>query len=91
LFDVDGSAIALAAHAPGRPRLVDQQCRVIDVAGNPVPGVFGLGLASGHLPDGKLGGESSFGGKANGLWLWQNDIGQMIVDQLLDAPVRAVA
>ncbi|WP_260597454.1 DegT/DnrJ/EryC1/StrS family aminotransferase [Sphingomonas endolithica] len=91
LFDVEGSVIALAAHAPGRPRLVDQQCRVIDMASNPVPGVFGLGLASGHLPDGKLGGESSFGGKANGLWLWQNDIGQMIVDQLLDAPVRAVA
>ncbi|UZK67453.1 DegT/DnrJ/EryC1/StrS family aminotransferase [Sphingomonas sp. M1-B02] len=91
LFDVDGVPIALAADEPGRPRLVDQQCRVIDADGVPVPGVYGIGLASGHVPDGKLGGESSFSGKANGLWLWQNDIGQMIVDQLLGERARAVA
>jgi len=84
LFDVDGSPIALMADNPGRPRLVDQQCRVMDAEGRPVPGVYGIGLASGHVPDGKLGGESSFSGKANGLWLWQNDIGLMIVEQLLD-------
>jgi hypothetical protein len=53
--------------------------------------VFGIGLASGHVPDGGLGGEASFSGKANGLWLWQNDIGQMIVDQLLGMPAQAVA
>ena len=35
--------------------------------------------------------EASFVGQANGLWLWQNDIGQMIVDQLLDAQAQAVA
>ncbi|WP_404337578.1 DegT/DnrJ/EryC1/StrS family aminotransferase [Sphingomonas sp. MMS12-HWE2-04] len=91
LYDVDGNRIALAADAVGRPRLVDQQCRVIDVHGQPVPGVFGIGLASGFVPEGKLGGELSFSGKANGLWLWQNDIGQMIVDQLLSAEERAVA
>lgn len=83
LFDAEGERIALMADAPGRPRLVDQQCRVIDAEGRPVPGVYGIGLASGHVPDGKLGGESSFTGKANGLWLWQNDIGLMIVDQLM--------
>ncbi|ATY31999.1 DegT/DnrJ/EryC1/StrS family aminotransferase [Sphingomonas psychrotolerans] len=91
LFDVDGNRITLAADAPGRPRLVDQQCRVIDMEGRPVPGVFGIGLASGHVPDGRLGGEASFSGKANGLWLWQNDIGQMIVEQLFDAQAQAVA
>lgn len=84
LFDAEGERIVLAADAPGRPRLVDQQCRVMDAEGHPVPGVYGIGLASGHVPDGKLGGESSFSGKANGLWLWQNDIGLMIVDQLLE-------
>jgi dTDP-4-amino-4,6-dideoxygalactose transaminase len=89
LYDVDGSRIALMADAPGRPRLVDQQCRVIDAEGRPVPGVYGIGLASGHVPDGKLGGESSFSGKANGLWLWQNDIGLMIVEQLM-AGMQAV-
>jgi len=89
LFDVEGERIVLAADAPGRPRLVDQQCRVMDADGLPVPGVYGIGLASGHVPDGRLGGEASFGGKANGLWLWQNDIGQMIVDQLLQRAEQA--
>lgn len=83
LYDAEGARITLMADTPGRPRLVDQQCRVIDAEGRPVPGVYGIGLASGHVPDGKLGGESSFTGKANGLWLWQNDIGLMIVDQLM--------
>ncbi|MBO9713840.1 DegT/DnrJ/EryC1/StrS family aminotransferase [Sphingomonas sp.] len=85
LYDEQGERIELMADAPGRPRLVDQQCRVIDAAGVPVPGVYGIGLASGHVPDGDLGGEASFTGKANGLWLWQNDIGQLIVNQLLAA------
>ncbi len=91
LFDRDGARIPLAAHAPGRPRLVDQQCRVIDSEGQPLPGVYGIGLAAGFVPSGKLGGERSFKGKANGLWLWQNDVGQMIVDQLLTRQKRAAA
>jgi dTDP-4-amino-4,6-dideoxygalactose transaminase len=91
LYDSRGTRIVLAADSGSRPRLVDQQCRVIDAQGRVVPGVYGIGLASGHVPDGKLGGEASFSGKANGLWLWQNDIGQMIVDQLLDRSARAAA
>lgn len=91
LYDVEGARIPLMADHPGRPRLVDQQCRVLDAGGRPLPGVYGLGLASGHVPDGPLGGESSFSGKANGLWLWQNDIGRMIVDQILADRARVAA
>ncbi|RYE02425.1 MAG: aminotransferase DegT [Sphingomonadales bacterium] len=91
LFDADGGRIALAAHAPGCPRLVDQQCRVIDSAGHPLPNAFGIGLAAGFVPMGALGGEKSFKGKANGLWLWQNDVGQLIVGQLLSRAARAAA
>jgi hypothetical protein len=91
LYDVEGARIPLMADHPGRPRLVDQQCRVLDAEGRVVPGVYGLGLASGHVPDGPLGGEASFSGKANGLWLWQNDIGRMIVDQILADRARAAA
>lgn len=91
LLDADGRRIALAAHAPGRPRLVDQQCRVIDAEGQPIANAFGIGLAAGFVPMGALGGEKSFKGKANGLWLWQNDVGQLIVGQLLDSATRAAA
>ncbi|MDB5680460.1 MAG: aminotransferase DegT, partial [Sphingomonas bacterium] len=74
----------------GRP-MVDWHCRVLDAQDRPIPGVFGIGLAAGFVPWGRLGGEASFRGQANGLWLWQNDVGQMIVDQVLGERERAVA
>jgi dTDP-4-amino-4,6-dideoxygalactose transaminase len=83
LLEADGTPVTLAAHA-GQP-MVDRHCRVVDAGGAPVPGVYGIGLAAGFVPWGKLGGEKSFRGQANGLWLWQNDIGQMIVDQVLES------
>ena len=90
LHAADGSPIKLAADG-GRP-MVDPHCRVVDAAGAAVPGVYGIGLAAGFVPWGKLGGERSFRGQANGLWLWQNDVGLMIVDQVLRAQaVRAAA
>ncbi|MDG2532230.1 aminotransferase class I/II-fold pyridoxal phosphate-dependent enzyme [Sphingomonas sp. HITSZ_GF] len=91
LFDAEGERIALAAHAPGRPRLADQLCRVTDAEGHPLPGAYGIGLAAGFVPEGRLGGEKSFKGKANGLWQWQNDVGQLIVDQLLGHAVSLAA
>ena len=97
LFGADGSAIGLHADTGGA--MVDRHCRVTDKAGEPVPGVYGIGLAAGFVPWGPLGGEPSFRGQANGLWQWQNDVGAMIVDQVLDQvagrvlgdPRRAVA
>ncbi len=89
LFDIDGKPIALAAH-DGRP-MVDKHCRVLDAHDRPIGGVFGIGLAAGFVPWGRLGGEASFRGQANGLWQWQNDVGQMIVDQVLGESVRVVA
>lgn len=85
----DGAPLALAAH-DGRP-MVDRHCRVTDAEGQPIPGLYGIGLAAGFVPWGRLGGEASFSGQANGLWLWQNDVGMMIVDQLLGAEARAAA
>ncbi|WP_137862253.1 MULTISPECIES: aminotransferase class I/II-fold pyridoxal phosphate-dependent enzyme [unclassified Sphingomonas] len=91
LLDAAGQRIALAAHAPGRPRLADQLCRVTDADSAAIPGAYGIGLAAGFVPEGRLGGEKSFKGKANGLWQWQNDVGQLIVDQLLGQAVSLAA
>ena len=76
LHAADGSRITLSSgrEAP----LVDGQCRVLDAVGHPVENVYGIGLAAGFVPRGRLGGERSFSGQANGLWLWQNDIGAII-------------
>ncbi|MGN6818968.1 MAG: aminotransferase class I/II-fold pyridoxal phosphate-dependent enzyme [Sphingomonas sp.] len=89
LFEGDGTPIALAADA-GRP-MVDGHCRVLDAQDRPIPGVFGIGLAAGFVPWGQMGGEPSFRGQANGLWQWQNDVGLMIVDQVLGQRERVAA
>jgi len=89
IADRDGVQIPLAAH-DGRP-MVDRHCRIVDDQGTPIPGLYGLGLAAGFVPWGALGGESSFSGQANGLWLWQNDVGLMIIDQVMASKALAAA
>lgn len=91
LRDAAGAPLALAADRD-RP-MVDSQCRVLNDADRPVPGLYGIGLAAGFVPSGGLGGEKSFRGQANGLWLWQNDVGRMIVDAVLEParPAQAAA
>ncbi|WP_232475848.1 FAD-dependent oxidoreductase [Flavisphingomonas formosensis] len=91
LFGSDGQPIALASESLGRPAMVDNQCRIVDADGEPVPDLFGIGLAAGFVPHGDLGGEPSFSGQANGLWLWQNGVGFRIVEQLLAQQARRPA
>ena len=85
----DGSPIVLAAERGAA--MVDRHCRIQGADGATLPGLYGIGLAAGFVPWGPLGGEASFVGQANGLWLWQNDVGRMIVDQLLETRARAAA
>ena len=82
VLDVDGRALPLAADRPGGA-LVGPECDVLDGAGEPLGGMFGIGLAAGFRPGAALGGESSFNGQINGLWLWQNDIGLLIAERML--------
>ena len=89
LADAHGQPIALAAHRGGA--MVDRHCRITSAEDAPIAGLFGLGLAAGFVPWGAMGGEASFKGQANGLWQWQNDVGAMIVEQVLAGQVRAVA
>lgn len=83
LYDQTGQKIALAPDRDRRAALVDDACRVLDVSGSAVPNVYALGLAAGFRPSGALGGEPSFSGQTNGLWLWQNGVGERIVRRLL--------
>jgi len=69
--------LALAGDA-GRPS-VDGDCRLVTADGAPVPRLFSLGLASGFLPSGEMGGEPSFRGHTNGVWLYQNRIGARVL------------
>jgi hypothetical protein len=83
VFDEAGKRVSLHSETGPQARLVDNHCRVMDRSGHPLPHLFAIGLAAGFVPHGKLGGEASFRGQANGLWLWQNDVGAMIADAIL--------
>ena len=83
VFDVAGEPVELLSDTSPNAPLVDHQCRIVNSSGAPLPGLFGIGLAAGFMPSGALGGEPSFSGQANGLWLWQNDVGMLIVDAVL--------
>lgn len=84
IWGPDGQEIRLGASEPGRPDapLVDSHCRVLDRRGVAVPGLYALGLGTGFLPWGAMGGEPSFLGHTSGVWLYQNDIGALVLDQL---------
>ena len=56
-----------------------------------MPGLFGIGLGAGFVPRGRLGGEASFRGQANGLWLWQHDVGSLIIDAVMQPFGSALA
>jgi len=83
VLDTAGREVRLHSQTGPQAPLVDGQCRVMDAEGKPLPDLFAIGLAAGFVPHGKLGGEPSFRGQANGLWLWQSDVGGLIVDALL--------
>lgn len=89
LFDQHGGQITLRNADAQGSALVDDACRVRDARGEIVPDVFALGLAAGFCPSGPLGGEPSFRGQTNGLWLWQNGVGERIVRQLLNPAGQA--
>ena len=90
VLDQGGDTITLLAHTGPQQPLVDGQCRVLDAAAAPVGGLFGIGLAAGFMPCGSLGGEPSFRGQANGLWLWQNDVGALIVEAVMAPSLSSV-
>ncbi|HUN10354.1 MAG TPA: hypothetical protein PLQ56_27370 [Aggregatilineales bacterium] len=81
--DENENTIALFGNGPGTPPLVDDRCRVLGVNGQPIPNFYGIGLASGFMLTGKLGGEPSFRGQTNGLWLYQNGVGELITQAIL--------
>lgn len=90
-LDARGREIALFCHRAVAAPLVDDQCRVLDAQKLPLAGLFGIGLAAGFVPRGALGGEPSFSGQANGLWLWQTAVGSLIVDALTKPAARYYA
>jgi hypothetical protein len=83
VFGNDDKPISLLAENVTMRPMVDGECRVLDSEERPIEGLYGIGLASGFVPSGSLGGEPSFRGQANSLWLWQHELGMKIVDAVM--------
>ncbi len=76
-----GAPIALQGQYTDR--YVDQRCRVLDVLGNPLPGLYAAGFTSGFSPVEMLSGEASYDGKENSVWLCQHMLGEALFDALV--------
>ena len=87
IFGADGRPLELASATGGRH--VDENCRLRLAAGGSTPNLYGIGLASGFIPDGEMGGEPSFQGETNGVWLYQNAIGERLLQSLRSFCERA--
>ena len=89
IYDAGGNPINLMCQREGG-RMVDTECRVLDDAGQPLPNVYAIGFVTGYKLTGELGGEPSYKGQNNGLWLYQNGVGEIIVNHLMkEEPVLA--
>jgi hypothetical protein len=76
IFDAEGRRLELMAEYGGPA--VGRDARLLLADGGQVPNVFGIGLGTDYRPWGHMGGEPSFDGQANSLWLFQNDIGAVV-------------
>lgn len=82
-YYVEARRVMLRAELGGA--LVDDTCAVMQANGRALPNVYALGLASGFVPSGELGGEPSFRGQTNGLWLYQHRVGERVVRAITKA------
>jgi hypothetical protein len=87
--DCQGAPVELLCHSSAQAPLVDAQCRVLDLAAKPLPGLFGIGLAAGFVPNGA--GEPGFSGQVNELTFWQTAAAPPILAALLSNAPRFVA
>ncbi|MFZ5779441.1 MAG: hypothetical protein ACOY4R_04425 [Pseudomonadota bacterium] len=76
VFDASGERLALQADTGGIA--VEDHCRLLASDGTSLHNLFGIGLGTGYRLPASMGGEPSFNGQANSLWLYHNDIGEII-------------
>ncbi|WP_160171332.1 DegT/DnrJ/EryC1/StrS family aminotransferase [Kozakia baliensis] len=83
VLNSDDTIMPLQANDSSSP-MVNDKCSIMDQNHEEIPGLFGIGLAAGFRPPPSMGGERSFNGQVNGLWLWQNDVGRMVAQRMIE-------
>jgi hypothetical protein len=46
--------------------------------------ILAIGLGSGYTSSPEIGGEAGFRGSVDGVWLYQNDLGEQVLGALLE-------
>lgn len=87
LLDAGGEPLRLLDSGPGLA--VSDRAELLDASGRPVPSLVAYGLGAGLRPSPHIGGEPSFGGRLDGVWLYQHDLGKVVLDRLLAPAVAA--
>jgi len=88
MYDVDGRPLALQTEHGAR--VVDRHARLLRADGRAIPNLLAYGLGSGLRVSAEIGGEPSYHGRVDGVWLYQHDVGRVVMRSLLpDRPCRA--
>jgi UDP-N-acetylglucosamine 2-epimerase len=80
LLDPHGLPVHLMGKTSGH--WVNNRCEILDINNCPIPHLFAVGLGTGYIPTGELGGEPSFMGQTNGIWYYQHALAEMVLKQL---------
>jgi hypothetical protein len=47
-----------------------------------VPGLFAFGMGAGLIPSKEVGGEPSYRGRLDGVWLYQHEVGKAVLQSM---------
>ena len=86
LRDESGAELRSAVARAGTEVTAD--AHLIDVSGTAHPELLAYGLGAGLAPSAQVGGEPSYDRRADGIWLYQHDVGRLVLDQLLGTTVH---
>lgn len=84
LVAADGSSLELAYSSGGA--VTTAKAELVRVDGTPIPELIAYGLGAGLAVSPLVGGERSYP-TADGVWLYQNDVGAIALGSLLREPV----
>jgi hypothetical protein len=85
----DGTPFTAAADSTGT--VVTAAGHLVDARGTVHPELLAYGLGAGLAASAEVGGEPSYRRRADGVWLYQHDIGDIVLNDLLAGSGRQVA
>lgn len=82
IFDTFGKEIELAYDDSGL--IVDQNSRIMKKNGEVLNNILAYGLGAGMKPSKQVGGEMNLSGRVDGIWVFQNDVGKIVLTTLFN-------